>query len=100
MAGRTGDHVGVEECKSFTPPNVSTTSASKIRLPLGSLDFTTRVPRHRYSYSFKEKAHRVTKVGEFGKKKRQSTHREQKDSACMMLTKDVHGELGNSSRQT
>ena len=32
-------------------------------------------------------------------KKGQGTHREQKDSACMMLTKDVHGELGNS-RQT
>ena len=33
-------------------------------------------------------------------KKGQGTHREQKVSACMMLTKDVHGELGNSSRQT
>ena len=33
-------------------------------------------------------------------KKGQGTHREQKDSACMMLTKDIHGELGNSSRQT
>ena len=33
-------------------------------------------------------------------KKGQGTHREEKDSACMMLTKDVHGELGNSSRQT
>ena len=44
MAERTGDHVGVEECKSFTPPNVPTTSASTTRLPLGSMDFNTRVP--------------------------------------------------------
>ena len=114
MAERAGDHVGVEECKGFTPPNVPTTSASTTRLPLGSLDLNTRVPdtgtatpsrrrltksqrlanlakkraryaqrtegqrlhdaherrtrraRYRYSYSFKEKAHKVTKVGEFG----------------------------------
>ena len=44
MAERTGDNVGVEECKSFTPPNVPTTSASTTRLPLGSLDFNTRIP--------------------------------------------------------
>ena len=44
MAERTGDDVGVEECKSFTPPNVPTTSASTTRLPLGSLDLNTRVP--------------------------------------------------------
>ena len=44
MAERTGDHVGVEECRSFTHPNVPMTSASTARLPLGSLDFNTRVP--------------------------------------------------------
>ena len=33
-------------------------------------------------------------------KKGQGTHREQKGSPCMLLTKDVHGELDNSSRQT
>ena len=44
MAERTRDHVGFEECKSFTPPNVPTISASTTRLPLGSLDFNTRVP--------------------------------------------------------
>ena len=44
MAERPGDHVGVEECKSFTPPNVPTTCASTTRLVLGSLDFNTRVP--------------------------------------------------------
>ena len=43
MAERPGDHVEVEECKSFTPPNVPTTSASTTRLALGSLDFNTRV---------------------------------------------------------
>ena len=42
MAERTGDDVGVEECKGFTPPNVPTLSASTTHLPLGSLD--TRVP--------------------------------------------------------
>ena len=30
------------------------------------LGFQHPSTRHRYSYSFKEKAHRVTKVGEFG----------------------------------
>ena len=44
MAERPGEHVGVEECKSLRPPNVSTTSASITRLALGSLDFNTRVP--------------------------------------------------------
>ena len=44
MSERPGDHVGVEECKSFTPPNVLMTSASTSRLALGSLDFNTRVP--------------------------------------------------------
>ena len=44
MAERTGDDVGVEECKSFTPPNVPTTSASTTLLPLGSLDLNTRIP--------------------------------------------------------
>ena len=36
--------VEMEECKGFTPPNAPTTSASSIRLPLGSLDVNTRVP--------------------------------------------------------
>ena len=44
MAERTGDDVGVEECKSFTPLNVPTTSASTTCLPLGSLNLDTRVP--------------------------------------------------------
>ena len=44
MTELPGDHFGVEECKSFTPPNVPTTSASTTRLALGSLDFKTRVP--------------------------------------------------------
>ena len=44
MAERTGDDVGVEECKGLTPPNVPTISASTARLPLGSLDLNTRVP--------------------------------------------------------
>ena len=44
MAERPGDHVGVEECKSFTPANVPTTSASTTHLALGSLNFNTRVP--------------------------------------------------------
>ena len=43
-AGRTGDDVGVEECKGFTPPNVPTTSVSTTRLPLGSLDLNPRIP--------------------------------------------------------
>ena len=44
MAERTGDYVGVKESKRFTPHNIPTTSASTTRLPLGSLDFNTRVP--------------------------------------------------------
>ena len=44
MAERPREHVEVEEFKSFTPPNVPTTSASTTRLALGSLDFNTRVP--------------------------------------------------------
>ena len=44
MAERPGEHVGVEECKNFTPPDVPTTSASTTCLALGSLDSNTRVP--------------------------------------------------------
>ena len=44
MAERTGDDVGVEDCKNSTTPNVPTTSASTTRLPLDSLDLNTRVP--------------------------------------------------------
>ena len=44
MAEWTGDGVGVEECKGFTPRNVPTTSALTTRLPLGSMDLNTRVP--------------------------------------------------------
>ena len=43
MAERTRDGE-VEECKGFSPPNVPTTNASSTRLPLGSLDLSTRVP--------------------------------------------------------
>ena len=42
--------------------------------------------RHWYSYSFKEKAHRVTKVGEFGLKKGKVRTEKRR---TMMLTKDV-----------
>ena len=43
MAKRTNDG-GVEECKvkGFSHPNVLTTNASSIRLPLGFLDLNTR----------------------------------------------------------
>ena len=99
MAERTGDHVGVEECKSFTPPNVPTTSASTTRLPLGSLDFNTRVPDTGTASLSRRRLTESQRLASLAKKG-QGTHREQKDSACMMLTKDVHGELGNSSRQT
>ena len=44
MTEETRNDVGVEECKSFTSPNVSTTSASTTRLHLGSLDLNTRAP--------------------------------------------------------
>ena len=43
MAERTKVR-GVEECKCFSPPYVSTASASSTRLPLGPLDLNTRVP--------------------------------------------------------
>ena len=42
-AERPREHVEVEEFKSYTRPNVPTTSASTTRLALGSLDFNTRV---------------------------------------------------------
>ena len=99
MAEQTGDHVGVEECKSFTPPNVPTTSASTTRLPLGSVDFNTRVPdtgTATPSWRRLTESQRLANLA----KKGQATHREPKGSTCMMLTKDVHSELGNSSRQT
>ena len=44
MAERPREHVGVEECKRFTPPIVPNTSASTTRLPLGFLDLDIRVP--------------------------------------------------------
>ena len=102
MAERTGDDVaGVEECKSFTPPNVPTTSASTTRLPFGSLDLNTpRVPdtgaaitpsRRRLTES-RRSVNLVTKRGRYAQRTEgQRLH-------------DAHerrnGELGNSSRQT
>ena len=65
--------------------------------------FVCRLNNQRMLFS----SQRCCEVLVFGKqqyriwlKKGQGTHREQKDSACMTLTKDVHDELGNSSRQT
>ena len=99
MAERTRDDVGVEECKRFTPPNVATTSASTIRLPLGSLDLNTQVPDTGTATSSRRRLTESQRSANLAKKG-QVAHREQKDSACMMLTKYVHGEVGNSSRQT
>ena len=88
-----------EEFKGFTPPHVPTTSASTTQLPLGSLDLITRVPDTGTATPSRRRlqSHKGRRVW---LQKGQGTHREQKDSACLMLTKDVHGELGNSSRQT
>ena len=43
MARRTRDG-GVQERKSFSPPNGHTTSSSSTRLPIDSWDLNTRVP--------------------------------------------------------
>ena len=90
MAERTGDHVGVEECKSFTPPNVPTTSASTTRLPLGSLDFNPEYPTP-VQLLLQGEGSQSHKGWRIWLKKGQGTHRKQKDSACMMLIYCVHG---------
>ena len=80
---------GVEECKGFSPPNVHTISASSTRLPLGSLDLNTRVPNT--GTATPQRLRRTESQRSSGlAKKRQGTPREQKDSACMMLKKNVH----------
>ena len=99
MAERPGGHVGVEECKSFTPPNVLTTSASTTRLPLGSLDLNTRVPdtgtatpsRRRLTES-QRSANLATKRVRYA----QTTEGQRLHDAHERR----NGELGNSSRQT
>ena len=67
MAERPGDHVGVEECKSFTqcPHDKRFDNSSCSRL----LEIQHPSTRHRYSYSFKEKAHRVTKLAHLAKRR-------------------------------
>ena len=69
MAERPGGHVGVEECKSFTPPNVPTTSASTARLALGSLDFNTRVPDTGTTTPSRRRLTESQRLAHFAKKK-------------------------------
>ena len=101
MAERTRDG-GVEECKGFLPPNVPTTRASSTRLPLCSLDLNTRCRVYNTGTATTQRIRRTEsqRSADLARKGTKGTTREQKDSACMMLTKNVHGKLGNSSSET
>ena len=76
MAERTGDDVGVEEYKRFTPPNVPTTSASTACLPLGPLDLNTRVPDTGTATPSRRRLKQSQRSANLAKK-RQGTHREE-----------------------
>ena len=76
MAERPGDHVGVEECKSFTLPNVPTTSAPTTCLALGYLDFNTRVPDTGTATPSRRRLTESQRLAILAKKKGQGTYRE------------------------
>ena len=99
MAERLGEHVGVEECKSFTHPNVPTTSAWTTRLPLGSLDLNTRVPDTGTATPSRRRLAESQRSANLATKRVRYAHRREGQRLH-----DAHerrnGELGNSSRQT
>ena len=99
MAERPGDHVGVESVNVLhllMSPRQALRQLVWLSAPwISTPEYPTPV-----QLLLQGEGSQSHKGWRIWLKKGQGRHREQKGSACMMLIDCVHGELGNSSRQT